>query len=395
MKGAPSVDGVAGALEDLLRRDRERVVSAAEDAAGEMDASAPVTAPADSTLSAAASPEPVVAEDARRGSVSYVRVESWKPGAAAAVARGGAEREIDAAEADEELGSLRVQSWEKEDHSLPLYDRLARRLQALDKQGLLGVARGRKDRAGKRQIRPPPSPDRWRITEERYLKYLANMFQVHAALEQAVDSVHRAAAATGDTATGRYGGGGGGGTADEGGYSDEGAVETASRRVVRLSEALRLITCDGLLYRSGEIKKDIARLLRARGGGGGGADDVRSTGIGIERAPPCLTADALQCDTQSMSYAQYLLVLAKLATAATERSDGVHERNGGEGSSAGLGIEVVIERKKKSHVTNGGVRANGIPSKGEHASWSLIANCYSLYVSHLASGTQIALKVRK
>ena len=193
------------------------------------------------------------------------------------------------------------------------------------------------------------------------------MFQVHSAMEQAIDMISKAAEQRISQRD----------TKERPNCANEDS-EKSTALMLMASQVLQKMSCEGTIYRSELVKKDLLALLSS---------------------DPNATICIPKCDSQALSYAQYIIMLAKTVSGAHEESASTVEKmfvsqskkslpkKEGERMGSRHGTEPIEDCTARSR--------RGIPSKEEHASWSLIAHCYCLYVTHLTSGPKIATKVKK
>ena len=157
-------------IDDVLQKDAERIVAAAiEDCRADEKSGLLADALGDdgvnSTTRSSTSdedvkqkqvvsgdePDPVRSGEAQRGRVDYVQVSSWastsahiqsqtKGASSATVREFSVGDKTSDDDTEEKLGNLQVRDWEWEGHDQPLFERLARRLQAMEKQGNLRMA---------------------------------------------------------------------------------------------------------------------------------------------------------------------------------------------------------------------------------------------------------------
>lgn len=210
------------------------------------------------------SARPIDPREASRGKVEYVRVKDWGSGA------------------PDDLGSLQVKEPPTQAFAadgagadaMPFHEALARRLELLQSQGALGVAKlpGSK---------PLPPFERWAFAEEHYVQYLADLYAVHADLER---SVAQAAAALGS------------------------ASPAAAASPSPLLCALRLFGPEQGLDRAGALLRDLQRIV-ARSQQQEQQRAAAAAGYGEDYAPPAPTQHAA-------ALAAYLASLARLCRAA-------------------------------------------------------------------------------
>eukprot|EP00898_Chlorokybus_atmophyticus_P004900 jgi/Chlat1/5410/Chrsp35S05228 len=107
-------------------------------------------------------------EEAARGRLDVVQVDNWGSGD------------------PDDIGNLRVRRFTEgeadvspEAEHASFYQSLVRHLQRLETQGELQIA----------NQRPLPPFEKWSFRQQNYLQYLVNQYEVHSALEHAVDAL--------------------------------------------------------------------------------------------------------------------------------------------------------------------------------------------------------------
>lgn len=222
---------------------------------------------------------PVNPGDASRGSVNFVRVKNWGSGRA------------------EDVGELQVESASQAmPADAPLYDQLARRLEALQAEGSLTVARPK-------GAPPLPPFERWAFAEAHYAQHLADLLCVHCALERAIVAARGALARRGDAAG------------------------------ARLAAAVALFGAERGLARSAQIAADLGRLSPAGAGGEPLAPLPNAAAYGryidelaarVARAEGAGEAGPAAAGLLAHAYVVLLTLLtsgARIGAAATERLD--------------------------------------------------------------------------
>ncbi|PRW60809.1 heme oxygenase [Chlorella sorokiniana] len=225
---------------------------------------------------------PVDPREAARGKVEYVKVKDWGSGqpedlGSLQVDR-DATRVFEAADSPGSAGSGDASSSAGGGGSqgMPFHETLARRLELLQSQGALG------NLAQLPGGKPLPPFEQWAFALQHYEQYLADMYAVHAALEESLAAVADAEAA----AAGAAGAAGGQGHQ-------------------RLLSALELFGLEQGLARSTALLHDLQRLAQQEGS----AQQAQQPAGGGAAQP-------LPPTQQAAAYASYVASLARLRGAA-------------------------------------------------------------------------------
>lgn len=221
-----------------------------------IDGSAPQGQAVKQALRAAGAVRPIDPQEAARGRLDMATVKDWGSGDPG------------------QLGELQVTGMKTRfDPSAdrPLSVQLALLLEQLEAQGSMRLADGGQ---------PLPPFDRWSFTRERYLQYLADMAEVHLALERAVMGL------------------------TEG--SNEGGTGVA-RLGTQVQLALRLLGPSCGLYRGQQLQHDLEVLHSATSSGAAGASGSQSNKSGTG------SIATVAAGGSSKAFAAYI---SQLATAA-------------------------------------------------------------------------------
>ena len=322
---------------------------------------------------------PIDPREASRGRVDVATVKSWKgldvskKGASDTSALGELELKSFAPGGGEDAASSSSPSPSPSLASQPLYEALARRLSVLQASGALAEPSPASTSSKSRSVqkRKLPRFEDWRWSERRYLQFLADCLVVHAALESAIGNALGAAA-------GVVGGGEEATTSGSGASVSTSSLSSSSQQRLAAFAALSYLGSSSGLCRASEIAEDLDAILRtstewkeAASSSSGGAGKGASSPAPPPPPKPSASARAT---------ARYLFALGSRAAREVVAEVEEEKRGGSRGPPPFRGG--APGRRDKG----GG---DSQPPASASAALRLLANCYSLHVTHLTTGMRV------